>query len=203
MECRKSIRVILINLNQEGEIPPLICTKMEAPSKKTKTQVGDVRNWGGQLWVKHEDGMVYVSSKNNKIILEKSGGKREEGTQEHADFYHECIKTYDPDKEPTKVPQVKTTPPAPKVVEGKKETVIVQPPKTSVIDNNPGKEVPVRKTEIKVMSPNMGQQHLNGKTFKVLRQFEQTFPITGKTVNYYVINDENGREHHINSEFCK
>lgn len=49
-----------------------------------KAFIGEVRNYGGQDWVKHHDGWVLVHP-SGKHLLERPGGKREPASKEHID----------------------------------------------------------------------------------------------------------------------
>lgn len=50
--------------------------------KAKRAEIGEVRSWGGQKWVKHADGWVYISPRG-KHVLERPGGKREAAGEEH------------------------------------------------------------------------------------------------------------------------
>jgi len=52
--------------------------------KGARAQIGEVRTWGKEKWVKHIDGWVHVSDKG-KHILERPGGKREVASESHVE----------------------------------------------------------------------------------------------------------------------
>lgn len=48
-----------------------------------RATIGEVRTWGNEKWVKHQDGWVHVHPKTGKATIEKPGGKRETASEEH------------------------------------------------------------------------------------------------------------------------
>lgn len=48
-----------------------------------RAQIGEVRTYNGQKWVKHIDGWVHVNETTGKHTLERPGGKRELASDEH------------------------------------------------------------------------------------------------------------------------
>ena len=60
-----------------------------------RATIGEVRTWGGEKWVKHQDGWVHVHPKTGKATIEKPGGKREEASEDHTKYYKEHIDRHD------------------------------------------------------------------------------------------------------------
>ncbi len=54
-----------------------------------RAQIGEVRLWAGQKWVKHSEGWVHVHEKSGKATLEKPGGAREAAGEHHISHYKE------------------------------------------------------------------------------------------------------------------
>ena len=52
-----------------------------------RAEIGEMRIYGGQKWVKHMDGWVHVSENGQKALLEKPGGKREAAQTHHIEHY--------------------------------------------------------------------------------------------------------------------
>jgi len=52
-----------------------------------RATIGEVRTWGGEKWVKHQDGWVHVHPTTSKATLEKPGGKRETASEDHVNHY--------------------------------------------------------------------------------------------------------------------
>ncbi len=55
--------------------------------KGAKAEIGSVRMWGKEQWVKHSDGWVHVR-KSGKAILEKPGNVRVDAEKHHIDHFH-------------------------------------------------------------------------------------------------------------------
>ena len=52
-----------------------------------RATIGEVRNWGNEKWVKHQDGWVKVNTIGDKPhLLERPGGKREQASEGHVSF---------------------------------------------------------------------------------------------------------------------
>lgn len=60
-----------------------------------RATIGEVRTWGGEKWVKHQDGWVHVHPTTSKATLEKPGGKRETASEDHTKHYKEHIDRHD------------------------------------------------------------------------------------------------------------
>jgi len=56
--------------------------------------VGEVRLWGNEKWVKHEDGWVNVNEKSGKATLEHPGGKRSAAQQHHIDHHKSSMEKH-------------------------------------------------------------------------------------------------------------
>lgn len=56
-----------------------------------RATIGEVRTWGNEKWVKHQDGWVHVHPKTEKATIEKPGGKREEASEKHKNHYKHHI----------------------------------------------------------------------------------------------------------------
>jgi hypothetical protein len=48
-----------------------------------RAEIGEVRTWAGQQWVKHSDGWVHYNQKTGKHLLELPGGKRQPAEPHH------------------------------------------------------------------------------------------------------------------------
>lgn len=53
-----------------------------------RAQIGEMRIYGGQKWVKHTEGWVHVSEDGKKALLERPGGKRETAQIHHVEHFH-------------------------------------------------------------------------------------------------------------------
>lgn len=60
-----------------------------------RATIGEVRTWGSEKWVKHQDGWVHVHPKTGKATLERPGGKRETASEDHTKHYKEHIDRHD------------------------------------------------------------------------------------------------------------
>ena len=69
-----------------GNIQDTYNTNLEEAFEKggKRAEIGEVRMWGKDKWVKHQDGWVNIS-KTGKATLERPGGRREEALVEHGE----------------------------------------------------------------------------------------------------------------------
>lgn len=58
----------------------------ELIEKGKKAEVGEVRIWSGEKWIRHQDGWVHISKKGT-ATLERPGGKRERAENHHIEHY--------------------------------------------------------------------------------------------------------------------
>lgn len=56
-----------------------------------RATIGEVRTWGNEKWVRHQDGWVHVHPKTGKATIEKPGGKRETASEDHVEHHKEHI----------------------------------------------------------------------------------------------------------------
>ena len=57
--------------------------------KGKRAEVGEVRLWNGQRWVKHADGWIHIHETTGKGTLERPGGKRELASEDHIKHHKE------------------------------------------------------------------------------------------------------------------
>lgn len=66
-----------------------------------RAQIGEVRMYGGEPWVKHADGWVHVNKNTGKATFEGKDGKRRPAEQHHIDHHSSSMKNHSSKEEST------------------------------------------------------------------------------------------------------
>lgn len=82
---------------QKSETTTLESTQVTESFEKggKRAEIGEVRTWGKEQWVKHQDGWVHIHPKTGKATLERPGGKREPASDHHTSHHKEFMSKHE------------------------------------------------------------------------------------------------------------